>query len=230
MTSAVIVVVVVVAVALVLVSRRVVLSPLSRLAFLVIRQTERGRNRGVTARSGVVGQDRAVSISPRNMRIVRRRRRRSQNETRKSRRDIGRVVAITSHPRESILPDNLSLVSSLARHVYTSLRPPAPLPRHPSLCFHAILPLCTLPPRFLHSTLVPISVLHFLPPRLDAIRVVRSCAVLSPARVAASVWFALARVSVFTRACVCTPRARSYVAASEGLTAAGQERKRLVSR
>jgi len=44
----------------------------------------------------------------------------------------GRVVAISSHPRESISsarPDDLFLVSSLARHVYTSLSPgPRPLP------------------------------------------------------------------------------------------------------
>lgn len=64
-----------------------------------------------------------------------------------------RVVAISSHPRESISsarPDDLFLVSSLARHVYTSLFPRA-LVRFP--------PFALSSPR---STLVLVSVLRFL--------------------------------------------------------------------
>lgn len=63
--------------------------------------------------------------------------------------DIGRVVAIASHPRESISParpDDLSPISSLARHVYTSSRALPPPPPPPSAFVPRCLSSRTLPP------------------------------------------------------------------------------------
>ena len=117
------------------------------------------------------------------------------------------------------------------------LRAPSSL-HQPSLFlfFHAILPLFapSLLPS-LHSILVPsvllFSVLHFLSPRLDSwipfVRVVYVCARvgarLSPASCSRVYGRARVRVCVHVRMYVrVPPRARSYVAASEGLTAANR--------
>lgn len=83
--------------------------------------------------------------------------------------------------------------------------PPSP----PPLPFVPSSPLSCRSPSILYPPSVPafdpctISVFHFLPPRSGAVRA--RCS--APRVVAASVCFALARVSVFTYACICTPRA-----------------------
>jgi len=84
---------------------------------------------------------------------------RDSKRTRIERRDVGRVVAISSHPCESILqaqPDDLSLVSFLVCHVYTSARSP-----HPCLSRSVSLPPSPSPSLSLFSFS-----LSFLPPCL----------------------------------------------------------------
>jgi len=160
--------------------------------------TRKGRNRGVPARSGVIGQDRAVSISSRNAN-------RSTATTALAKRDRNRDETAGSLPSRATLANRycqrdqtIFLSFPPSRDTYTPLcaRPP----RHPSLCFHAIYPFCTLPP-FPLRPLYP-ACIHLGSSFSSTSAGCRSCTVLSPA----SVWLR-SRACLCLRMHVCMPRA-----------------------